>query len=175
MGGKNDKVILGLMVAIGVVAIASAATAFGIGAFFYANAPSAAPTPAPSATPAPTPTIVPSASDPFYLDRVISDRGARTYTLIMTLAPGAAPVDISKVTAEIVADGQTYPAWDYRHSWYGWSAGSDGDLSLEPGETLTMTIYTPQAGLPLDASSPVRIILLVDGVPACTIDYVVAV
>jgi hypothetical protein len=175
MSGKNDRFILFGMIALGVIAIAVMGAAFGIGAFIYMNEPAASPTPgptpSPAPTPAPTPTLLPAeAQNPFYMDRLISDRGGRTYTLIVALAQGSAPVDMTRVTAEIIAGGQTYPAWDYRHAEHSWSLGSNGDAILERGETFTMVIYTPQAGLPLTASSPVKLVLLSDSMPVFSIN-----
>jgi hypothetical protein len=175
MSGKNDRYILAGMIALGVVAIAVMGAAFGIGAFVYFSEPSVSPTPSP--TPAPTsvptqePTVVPVESkDPFNIDSIISNRADRTYTLKVALAPGVASVDMSKVTAEIIAGGNTYPAWDYYHAGHSWSLGSNGDTLLDSWETFTMVIYTPQAGLPLDASSPVKLVLLTDYAPVFSIN-----
>ena len=173
MSGKNDRIILAGMIALGVIAIAITGAIVGIGTFVYFSEPVASPTPAPSLAPTstPAPTAVPSETqNPFYMDRLVSDRGERTYTLQFALARGAAPVDMSKVTAEIIAGDQTYPAWDYRHAEHSWSMGSNGDSILERGETFTMVIYTPQAGLPLTASSPVKLVLLTDSVPVFSLN-----
>jgi hypothetical protein len=175
MSGKNDRIILAGMIALGVIAIAIVGAIVGIGAFIYFGEPAASPTPAPTPSPAPTstpaPTAVPrEARNPFYMDRLISDRGARTYTLMVALAPGAASVDMSKVTAEIIAGSQTYPAWDYRHAEHSWSLGSNGDMILDRGETFTMVVYTPQAGLPLNAASPVKLVLLSDSMPVFSLN-----
>jgi hypothetical protein len=177
MSGKNDRIILAVMVAIGVVAIAFAGAVAGIGAFIYFGEPGASPTPAPTASPAPTstpaPTVAPAeAKSPFYMDRMISNKGERTYTLILGLADNAAPVDMNKVTAQIVAGSETYPAWDYRHAEHSWSLGSNGDAILDHGEIFTMVIYAPQAGLPLKTSGSVKLVLLNDGVPVFTINGV---
>ena len=173
MSGKNDRIILAGMIALGVVAIAITGAIAGIGTYIYFSEPEASPTPAP--TPAPTPTPVPTAvppegQNPFNIDSLISDRGGRTYTIQIELADRAAPVDMSKVTAEIIAGDQTYPAWDYRHSDHSWSMGSNGDALLEHWETFKMIVYTPQAGLPLTASSPVKLVLLTDSVPVFSIN-----
>jgi hypothetical protein len=175
MSGKNDRMILAGMIVLGVIAIAIAGAIVGIGAFIYLGESVASPTPAPTPTPAPISTPVPTAGpseaqNPFYMDRLISDRGARTYTLIVALDEGAASVDMSKVTAEIIAGSQTYPAWDYRNAEHSWSHGSDGDAILERGETFTLVIYAPQAGLPLDASSLVKLVLLSDSMPVFSIN-----
>lgn len=179
MSGKNDRFILGGLIAIAVIAVIGAAAVYGIGAYVYINdqtaSPTPTPTPAPTPTVAPTPTAIPaSAQDPFSVDRVISDKGARTYTVIVSLAQGSAPVDMTNMTAEIVADGNTYPAWDYLHSEYYWSAGSNGDMILDGGETFTFVIYAPQAGVPLGITTPTQLVLLYDGVSESTI-YVTAV
>jgi hypothetical protein len=175
MSGKNDRIILAGMIVIGVIAIAFAGAAAGIGAFIYMGEPGVSPTPAPTASPLPTVTPDPTASpsetqNPFYMDNLISDRGARTYKLQFALAQGAAPVDMNKVTAEIISGDQTYPAWDYRHAEHSWSMGSNGDAILERGETFTMNIYVPQAGLPMGVSSPVKLVLLVDSVPVLSLN-----
>jgi hypothetical protein len=175
MSGKNDRFILAGMIALGVVAIAITGAVIGIGAFIYFGEPAASPTPVPTSSPAPTatpaPTAIPSETEnPFYLDNLVSDRGGRTYTLQFALAQGAAPVDMNKVTAVIVAVDQTYPAWDYRHAEHRWGLGSNGDAFLERGETFTMIISAPQAGLPLTASSPVKLILLTEGAPVFSIN-----
>ncbi len=177
MSGKNDRIILGAMIAIGVLAIAFAGAAAGIGAFVYFGQPAASPTPVPSPTQMPTSTPAPTAApaggkNPFSMDRMISNKAERTYSLILGLSENAAPVDMAKVTAQIVADGQTYPAWDYRHSDHSWSLGSNGDTILDHGEVFTMVVYTPQAGLPLTTNTPVTIVLLNDGVPVFTINGV---
>jgi hypothetical protein len=176
MSGKNDRIILGAMVVIGVIAIAFAGAAAGIGAFVYFS-PTASPTPAPTVTPAPIVTPVPTtapaeAKNPFSMDRLVSNKAERTYTLILGLADDAAPVDMTKVTAQIVAGNETYPAWDYYHSEHSWSMGSNGDAILHAGEVFTMSIYAPQAGLPLKTSSPVKIVVLNDGEPVTTINGV---
>jgi hypothetical protein len=175
MSGKNDRIILAGMIVLGVIAIAVAGAALGIGAYVYMGGPAASPSPSPSPTPAPTPapepTIAPAeGQNPFYVDNLISDSGGRTYKLQVALAGGAAPVDMSRVTAEIVADGQTYPAWDYQHADHSWSLGSNGDALLERGETFTMIIYAPQAGLPMGSGSPVKLVLLTDSVPVFSLN-----
>jgi hypothetical protein len=175
MSGKNDRIILAGMIALGVVVIAVIGAILGIGAFIYFGEPAASPTPVPTELPAqtstPAPTAVPpEAQNPFYMDSLISDRGDRTYTLLIALAQGASAVDMSKVTAVIVDGDRTYPAWDYRHAEHSWSMGSNGDTFLERGETFHMVIYAPQAGLPLTASSPVKLTLLTEGMPAFSIN-----
>jgi hypothetical protein len=175
MSGKNDRIILAGMIALGVVVIAVIGAIAGIGTYIYFGEPGTSPTPVPAPSPAPTSTPVPTASpseahNPFDMGSLVSDRGSRTYTLQIDLADGAAPVNMTKVTAEIVADNQTYPAWDYRHAEHSWSMGSNGDALLEPWETFKMIVYTPQAGLPLTASSPVKLILLIDSVPVFSIN-----
>jgi hypothetical protein len=175
MSGKNDRIILAGMIVIGVIAIAFAGAAAGIGAFIYMGEPGASPTPAPTISPAPTLTPMPTASppeaqNPFYMDNLVSSKGTRTYKLQFALAEGAAPVDMNKVTAEIISGDQTYPAWDYRHAEHSWSLGSNGDDILDRGEIFTMVIYTPQAGLPLTASSPVKLVLLTDSVPVLSLN-----
>src|SRR5262249_30594338 len=158
------------MVAVGVIAIAFAGAAAGIGAFVYFS-PAASPTPAPTASPAPISTPAPTTApaegkNPFALDSLESHKDKRTYELHIRLADDAAPVDMTKVTAQLIAGDETYPAWDYRHAEHSWSMGSNGDDVLESGEVFNMVIYTPQAGLPLKAPSPVKLILLYDGVQA---------
>jgi hypothetical protein len=175
MSGKNDRFILAGMIAIGVVAIAIMGAAFGIGAFIYLSEPEASPTPAPTPAPAPTstpaPTIAPvEEKNPFDMDSLVSNRADRTYTLKVRLADGSESVDMSKVTAEIIAGDRTYPAWDYLHAGHSWNMGSNGDTFLDSWETFTMVIYTPQAGLPMDASSPVKLVLLSDYVPAFSVN-----
>lgn len=175
MSGKNDRIILGGLIALAVIAVIGSAAIYGIGAFIYMNEPAATPTPAATATPTLLPTQTPKAAppdsqSPFSMDRLISDKGGRTYTLIIALASDAAPVDMSKVTATITADGQTYPAWDYRHAEHTWSANANGNMLLERGETFTMIVYAPQAGVPLFSSSPARLVLLNDGLPVFTIN-----
>jgi hypothetical protein len=175
MSGKNDRMILAGMIVLGVIGIASAGAIVGMGAFIYLGESVASATPGPTRAPAPISTPVPTAGpseaqNPFYMDRLISDRGARTYTLIVALDEGAASVDMSKVTAEIIAGSQTYPAWDYRHAEHSWSLGSNGDMILDRGETFTMVVYTPQAGLPLNAASPVKLVLLSDSMPVFSLN-----
>jgi hypothetical protein len=175
MSGKNDRIILAGMIVVGVIAIAFAGAAAGIGAFIYLGEPAASPTPVPTSSPGPASTPAPTAGpqeaqNPFYMDNLVSDRGGRTYTLQVALAQGASPVDMTKVTAEIVAGDQTYPAWDYSHAEHRWSLGSNGDTFLERGETFTMIVYAPQAGLPLTASSPVKLVLLTDSMPVFSIN-----
>ena len=80
------------------------------------------------------------------------------------------PGDMSKVTAEIISGGNTYPAWDYLHAEHSWSLGSNGDTFLDRGETFTMNIYTPQAGLPLGRQLPVKLVLLTDSMPVFSIN-----
>jgi hypothetical protein len=177
MSGKNDRIILAAMVAIGIVAIAFAGAAAGIGAFVYFGEPGASPTPAATVSPAPSSTPAPTAApaegkNPFYIDSMKTDKGQRIYTLNIGLAADAAPVDMTKVTAQIVAGDETYPAWDYRHAEHSWSLGSNGDAILDHGEIFTMVIYAPQAGLPLKTSGSVKLVLLNDGVPVFTINGV---
>jgi|AGTN01.3.fsa_nt_gi hypothetical protein len=170
MSGKNDRIILAGMVAFGVAFIALVGATAGIGTFVYFSEPVASSTPSPAPTTDPTPTGHPSeAKSPFAMDRLVSDRSQRTYTLIIALADSSAPVDMKKVTAEIIAGNQTYPAWDYRHAEYSWNAGSDDDMILEQREVFTMIIFTPQAGLPLRTESPVKLVLLNDGVPVFSV------
>lgn len=180
MSGKNDRIILAVMVVIGILAIAFAGAAAGIGAFVYLGQPGVSPTPAPTPSPVPTATPAPAADpaeaqNPFSMDRLITNKAERTYTLIIGLAENAAPVDMTKVTAQIVAGGETYPAWDYRHSGHSWSLGSNGDTVLDRGEVFTMVIYAPQAGLPLKTTSSVKLVLLNEGVPVFDISGVTAV
>jgi hypothetical protein len=177
MSGKNDGVILAGMIVLGVIFIALAGAAIGIGTFIYVGGPTATPTPAPTATPAPVATPVPTTApaagqNPFNIDKLITDRAERTYTLQLTLAEGAQPVDMSKVTAELISGNNTYPAWDYFHTGHSWSLGSDGDKFLDHGETSTMNIYAPRAGLPWDGEAPVKMLLLIDSVPVFRFDYV---
>ena len=180
MSGKNDRIILAGMIVLGVIAIAVAGAAIGIGTFIYVGGPTATPTPTSTSTPAPTTTPVPTTApaagqNPFNIDKLITDRGDRTYTLQVALAESAEPVDMSKVTAEIISGNDTYPAWDYFHTGHSWSMGSNGDAFLDHGESFTMNIYAPQAGLPWDSEAPVKLILLVDSVPVFTFNYVAAV
>ena len=79
MSRKNDRITARTIV-LGVVAIAVAGAALGIGAFIYMSGPAASPTPAPTPSPAPTATPVPTVApaegqNPFNLDNLISDRG----------------------------------------------------------------------------------------------------
>jgi hypothetical protein len=180
MSGKNDRIILAGMIVLGVIFIALVGAAIGIGTFIYLGGPTATPTPAPTSTPAPSATPVPTTApavgqNPFYIDRLITDRAERTYTLQVALADGAQPVDMSKVSAELISGNETYPAWDYFHTGHSWSMGSDGDAFLDHGERFTMNIYAPQAGLPWETEAPVKMILLVDSVPVFTFPYVAAV
>ncbi len=175
MSGKNDRIILAGMVAFGIAFIALVGATAGIGTFVYFSEPAASSTPSPAPTTDPTPTGQPSeAKSPFAMDHMISDRSQRTYTLFIKLADSSVPIDMKKVTAEIIAGNQTYPAWDYRHAEYSWSAGSD-DMILDQREVFTMIIFTPQAGLPLRTKSPVKLVLLNDGVPVFSILGVTAV
>lgn len=171
MSGKNDRLILACMAILGVAAIALAGAAAGIGAFVYFGRPAASPAPSPTSTPAPTP-VPADGQCPFSMDRMISNNAERTYTLILKLADNAAPVDMTKITAQIIAGRETYPAWDYRHSGHGWSPGSNGDAILDRGEIFTMVIYAPQAGLPMEMTGTVRLVLLNEGEPVFTINGV---
>ncbi len=81
------------------------------------------------------PTTAPAVGqNPFYIDKLITDRAERTYTLQVALAEGAQPVDMKKVTAELISGNNTYPAWDYFHAGHSWSMGSNGDSFLDHGE-----------------------------------------
>jgi hypothetical protein len=173
MSGKNDRIILGGLIAIAVLAIAGAAAAFGYGAFVYMNGPTATPTPAPASTPAPTlaptPTAAPSgAGAPFSMDTIKSNRADRTYEVDIGLTPGAEAIDVRRITALLQSEGISYPAWDFGHSEHRWSANADGDTLLDAGETFTLIVYAPQAGLPFGTDSPVKIALLMDAAPVCT-------
>ncbi len=168
MSGKNDRLILGALIAIAVIAVAGAAAAFGYGAYVFANGQP--PAPAPTATPAPTPapTALPAvAGDPFSIT-IISDRASRTYQVTLGLADDADPIDVRRVAAELRSGNLTYPAWNFGYGEGRWSKSADSDTVLDQGEAFTLTINAPQAGLPFGTTAPVQIVLLVDGAPVST-------
>ncbi len=169
MSKKNDKIIVFGMIAIGIFAMAGMVAVLGIGAYVYtSDRPS--PTPAPTPTPAPvsSPTPAPDLTHTFSVKKVLSDGAGRTYTLFIELEPGATAVDMSHLTVQVLADGKTYNAWDFYHGEH--SSTGNGDVILNEGETFTLTLFLPQAKIPLPTGPTMQIALLVDGQTAKTIN-----
>ncbi|MGA9140190.1 MAG: hypothetical protein WBZ29_08200 [Methanocella sp.] len=169
MRRKNDKIIVFGMIAVGVLAMVGVVAILGIGTYVYTSEK-------PSPTPAPTPTAVPVATampvtdlnKTFEIKKVLSDGASRTYTLDIGLKPGVAPVDMSKVTVQVVADGKAYDVWDFSHGEH--ISTGNGDVILSEGETFTLTIYLPQAKVPLQTDPLLQVIILVNGQQAMSRD-----
>ncbi len=169
MSRKNDKIIVFGMMAIGILVMAGIVAILGLGVYVYTGE-KPSPAPVPTLTPSPAATAIPAAdlNHTFNVRNVLVDRGGRTYTMNIELNQGAAPVDMSRLTVQVVADGETYDAWDYYHGEH--SSTGNSDVILDEGETFTLTLYMPQAGVPLHTKGMMKIILLVDGQTAYSID-----
>lgn len=163
MSGKNGRIILGGLIAAGIVVVAVAAVALSIGAFALFGAKGDV-SPTPVATPGlmPSPTTAPAIQNPFYIYSMVTDKASRTYRINLQQAPGAMPVDISRLAVKAQADGVSYDVWNFDAGEYVWSGNQDGDSILNGGEIFSMTIDIGQAGVPLWASSPLKLTLLVD-------------
>ncbi|OPY25750.1 MAG: hypothetical protein A4E28_02973 [Methanocella sp. PtaU1.Bin125] len=169
MKRKNDRIIVFGMIAIGVLAMAGIVTVLGLGAYIYTSEkPTPTPEPAPTVTPAPTPGPVADLKDTLYVRKVLSDGAGRTYTLLIDLRPDADPFDMRRLAVHIVADDKTYNVWDYSHGEH--SSTGDDDSVLEPGETFTVTVYLPQADVPMNTGPLMQILLIVDGQTACSLN-----
>jgi hypothetical protein len=169
MSGKNDRIIVFGMIMVGVFAIVGMVAILGIGTYIYTSEkPSPTPAPTPTAVPVATATPVTDLNKTFDIKKVLSDEASRTYTLDIGLKPGATPVDMRKVTIHVVADGKDYNVWDFYHGEH--SLTGNGDAILGEGETFTLTIYLPQADVPLHAGKLMQIILLVDGQTAYSLN-----
>ena len=169
MSRKNDKIIVFGMIAIGVLAMACIVAILGLGAYVYTSEkPTPTPAPAPSATPAPAATPVIDLKNTFIVKKVLSDEAFRTYTLYIELKGGAVPVDMSRLVIHVVADGKTYNVWDFNHGEH--SSTGNGDVILDEDETFTLTLYMPQADVPLHTDPMVQIILMVDGQTAYSLN-----
>jgi hypothetical protein len=127
------------------------------------KAPAATPTPVPTATPiptaTPTPTPIPTATPTPAPDtgRVYSNTDQFTLSALLkgdtgmlivgiTVAPGAAPVNVSNLSINIACDGQTFnnvwtiktKDWDY----------FDGTTTLRTGVNVAPIIDTKALGIP---------------------------
>jgi hypothetical protein len=167
MSRKNDKIIVFGMIAIGVIAMAGVVAILGFGAYLYTSE-KPTPTPAPTAIPTATATPVADLKNMFDVRKVLSDEAGRTYTLYIEPKDGAAPVDMSRLTVHVVADGMEYNVWDFYHGEHS-STGKD-DAILNQGETFTLTVYLPQADVPMPVGPLMQVVFLMDGQTAKTIN-----
>ena len=118
------------------------------------------PTPAPSATPtmAPTPTPAPAATPtPIPSGRVYSDADQLRLSAYIngnsgilqvgiTVAPGAANVNVSNLSISLVCEGKNYPnVWTIRPmDWDNWH----GNYVLTSSDNVAPTIDTKKLGIP---------------------------
>lgn len=167
MSGKNGRIVLGGLIAAGIVAvIAMAAAALSLGSFsFPGGQPEAPASPAPTLAPAPTPAGNGTAQSPFYYI-IESNKASRTYRINLEQAPGAAPVDMSRVKVKALADGISYDAWSFDTGGYVWIGNYDGDSVLDGREIFSMTVDIGQARVPMGAASRLQLIVLADGAKA---------
>ena len=166
MSGKNGRIILGGLIAAGVVAIAAAAAALGLGSFaFLGGQPGAPASPAPTLAPSPAPAGNDTAQSPFYYI-IESNKASRTYRINLEQAPGAAPVDMSRVKVKALADGVAYDAWSFDTGGYVWIGNYDGDSVLDGREIFSMTVDIGQARVPMGAASRLQLVVLADGAKA---------
>jgi hypothetical protein len=169
MRRKNDKIIVFGMIAIGILAMTVIVALLGLGAYVYTNEkPAPTPTPASTAVPVATATPVTDLNKTFDVRKVLSDEAGRTYTLYIELKPDATPIDMSRLAVQVVADGKTYNVWDFYHGEHGWTG--NGDVILNEDESFTLTLYMPQADVPLHTDSLIKIVLLVDGQTAYSLN-----
>lgn len=159
-GPDRKKLIL---IAVGIAAVILVLIVMASVAFSVLGKPAPTPTPAPTAeptlepdptpTPAPTPTPSPvptsgqvhSNDGPFLISAFIKGSTGEGRVLL-TLSPGAAVVNVSKLTMSIVCDGQTYDnVWSLKNM--DWSK-TDGDMILEYDEGIVADINTTKLGIP---------------------------
>ncbi len=160
---KSLTIVIGVVV-VAIVVLAIAAVAFS---FINGNL-SGEPTPGPEASPTQpgaspgatakaTPTAIPGTptSSPIYLSAVLNQTSGMCLVTIM-LNKDATPVDVTKLTMNMVCNGQTYSnVWTPNaNDW----AGSNGNTLLEFGEVLAPQIDTASLGIPQGLPVVVKIL-----------------
>jgi hypothetical protein len=124
--------------------------------------PTPTPTPRPP-TPTPSPTPVPS---PYKLKVSIDQSrvGSYIYILIFGMGDVSEPVDMTHTRLCIRNGGAVYCDYNFDEAFYnmyGEWRNSDGDKTLEPGESFSLEVSAYSLNIPLDSET--RLILSLDG------------
>lgn len=172
---RKKLVLIGISIAIGIlILIVLASVAFSVlgnrGAGNATPVPTVTPEPTtepePTPTPAPTPSPSPvpatgqvfSNDGPFFMNAFLKGSTGEA-RVMLTLSPGAAIVNVSKLTISVVCDGQTYDnVWSLKLM--DWSK-TDNDAILEYDEGIVADIDTVKLGIP--QGKPLTIKVLKNG------------
>jgi hypothetical protein len=158
---RKKLLLIGVSIGLGIVIlIALAAIAFtALGNKGPGNAtpvPTVTPEPseAPTVTPAPAPTLAPateqaySTDGPFLMSAFLKGSTGES-RVMLKLSPGAAYVNVSKLTISILCDGKMYDnVWTIRPMDWAKADMSDNDSILEYDESIVADIDTAKLGIP---------------------------
>lgn len=102
-------------------------------------------TPGATAKPAPTATPTPGPSGPIIIQAQANRTGGMCFVSVF-LNIGASPIDTGRLKMNIECEGKTYAdVWTLKPG--DW-AGSDGDILLDPNETISTQIDLNALGIP---------------------------